>query len=142
VRIVIAGSSGLIGTALRESYERDGHAVVRLVRRPPRTPEELFWDPRAEPEPAPLEGADVLVNLAGAGLGDRRWTRRYQDVLRLSRIGAATALAEMAARADRPPGIILSASGIRIYGIDRRDEFLTEDSAPDPVGVLPAIAAD
>ena len=142
MRIVIAGSSGLIGTALRASYERDGHAVVRLVRRPPRTAEEVFWDARAEAGPNPLEGADILVNLAGAGLGDRRWTRRYREVLRHSRTGTAAALARMAAQADRPPAMMLSASGIRIYGIDRRDEFLTEDSAPDTAGLLPAIAAD
>jgi uncharacterized protein len=137
MRIVIAGSSGLIGTALRESYERDGHEVVRLVRRPPRADGEVSWP---VPDPSPLAGADVLVNLGGAGLGDRRWTLRYRDAILHSRIDTTRALVRAATALDRPPRVMLSASGIRYYGIDRGDEVLTESSAYVGQGLLARVA--
>jgi len=139
MRIVVAGSSGLIGTALRRSYEQDGHTVVRLVRRPPRAVDEVHWN-AAAPDPRLLDGADVVVNLAGSGLASRRWTRRYRDIILRSRTETARAVAVMAAEATNPPARFLSASGIRYYGIDRGDELLIESSDPDPQGLLPAVA--
>jgi uncharacterized protein len=139
VRVVLAGSSGLIGTALRRSYEEAGHTVIRLVRREVREPGEVRWDP-ARPAPGLVDGADVVVNLAGAGIAARRWSRGYEDVLLRSRVDTARALAALAAEARRPPGVVLSASGIRYYGIDRGDEVLTEASPPDCGGVLPTVA--
>jgi uncharacterized protein (TIGR01777 family) len=139
VRVVIAGSSGLIGTALRESYERSGDEVVRLVRRAPRAVGEVRWDP-AMVAPELLEGADVVINLAGAGLGDRRWTRSYGEVIRGSRIVAARTLALAAAKSG--PGVLLSMSGIRYYGIDRGDEELTEASAPGTDGLLTRVSIE
>ncbi|WP_163508171.1 TIGR01777 family oxidoreductase [Fodinicola acaciae] len=141
MRVVIAGSSGLIGTALRHAYERDGDTVTRLVRRPPAGPGELRWDP-ATPDPALVAGADVVINLAGAGIGDHRWTRDYREKLRSSRLVAARTIAASAAAADPPPGVLLSMSGIRFYGIDRGDEPLTEDSTPGDVGLLTTIARE
>jgi uncharacterized protein len=141
MRVVVAGSTGLIGTALVHSLERDGHTVVRLVRRAPRAPGEVSWDPAAPPADAgPLDGADVVVNLAGAGIADRRWSRRYRDVILHSRTGTAAALAAMAAGAARPPARFISASGIRYYGIDRGDEILVESSRPEVSGLLPTVA--
>jgi uncharacterized protein (TIGR01777 family) len=139
MRIVMAGSSGLVGTALSRSYRDAGHTVVRLVRREPRAAGEVRWDP-VRPGPRLLDGADVVVNLAGAGIATRRWTRRYEDVLFRSRVETASALALLATEATRPPAAILSASGIRYYGIDRGDEPLTEASRPGYGGVLPTVA--
>jgi len=127
MRVVIAGSSGLVGTALRRSYEADGHTVVRLSLRE-------RWDPGV------LDGADVVVNLAGAGIGDKRWTPSYRDLIMRSRIGTARALAVAAAGALTPPPVLVSASGIRYYGIDRGDEVLTESATPGPGGLLPTVA--
>jgi len=140
-RVVIAGGSGLIGTALCASYRDAGYAVTRLVRRPAGQPDERCWDPAA-PDPALVDGADILVNLAGAPLGDRRWTASYRETVRASRVGTAQALARMAAAAARPPARFLSASGIRFYGIDRGAEVLTEDSAPGDGGLLPSVARE
>lgn len=141
MRIVIAGSSGLIGTALRQEYQRRGHTVTRLVRRPPQAPDEVAWDPAA-PDPRLLDGAEVVVNLAGAGIGDRRWTGRYRALIRDSRVVPAQALATMAAAAEPLPRVMLSSSGIRYYGIDRGDETLTEASRGGTEGLLTAVAQD
>ncbi|MGH3328997.1 MAG: TIGR01777 family oxidoreductase [Streptomycetales bacterium] len=140
MRVVIAGSSGLIGTALCRSLERDGHTVVRLVRRDPGSHGEVRWDRGASTAPRVADGADVVVNLAGAGLGHHRWTRRYKDTILRSRTDTAAAVAVMAAETVRPPGVLISASGIRYYGIDRGDEVLTESAGPASSGFLPAVA--
>ncbi|ACU74006.1 domain of unknown function DUF1731 [Catenulispora acidiphila DSM 44928] len=140
MRVLIAGSSGLIGGALSSAYHQDGHDVVRLVRRPTQNPDEVRWDP-AKPDPRLLDGADVVINLAGAPLGDRRWNAGYRDLIAASRIGTASALATMAARAARPPAVLLSMSGIRYYGVDRGDEELTESSAAGSDGFLPLVTS-
>jgi uncharacterized protein (TIGR01777 family) len=141
MRVVVAGASGLVGTALCASYRYGGHEVCRLVRRQPVTEDERRWDPTA-PDPDLVDGYDVLVNLAGSPL-NRRWTHAQKDAIRHSRIGTAGALATMAAEAKRPPPVFLSASGIRFYGIDRGDEELTESSDPGPYeGLLPRTAQD
>lgn len=142
MRVVITGSSGLIGSALRRSLEEDNHVVIRLVRRQPRERGECAWDPAAAAQPRLLDGADVVVNLAGATLRTRRWTPRYQDVLRRSRTVAARTVATMAAAAAGPPAVLISASGMRYYGVDRGDEILTEASGPGSSGFLPAVARE
>lgn len=95
MRMVITGSSGLIGSALRSSLEADGHEVIRLVRRQPAGPGELAWDPAAAPQPRLIDCADVVVNLAGVSLSMRRWTPRYRQALRRSRTVAAQNVAAM-----------------------------------------------
>jgi uncharacterized protein (TIGR01777 family) len=124
---------------LRQACERDGDTVVRLVRREARGAGEVWWDP-AVPQPRLLDGVDVVVNLAGAAIGGRRWTAGYRDLIRRSRTVPAATLATMAARAAHPPAVLLSASGIRYYGVDRGDELLTEESPGDDAGLLPAVA--
>ncbi|GAB2856202.1 TIGR01777 family oxidoreductase [Actinoallomurus bryophytorum] len=131
--VVIAGSSGLIGTALRRSLEADGHSVTRLVRHVPEAPGEVEWPPT----PSVLADA-VVVNLAGAGIGDRRWTPAYKKVLLDSRVSTTAALAELCVQAR--PGVLISASGMRWYGIDRGDEALTEASAAASPGFLPMVS--
>jgi len=146
--VVVAGSSGLIGSALCAAYREDGHDVVRLVRRPTQAPDEVRWDPArldpySDPRPDPrlVDGADVVINLAGAPLGDRRWNAGYRDLIASSRIGTATALATMTARAAAPPRVLVSMSGIRYYGVDRGDEELTEASTPGTDGFLPRVTS-
>ncbi|MEV0701924.1 TIGR01777 family oxidoreductase [Saccharopolyspora sp. NPDC050389] len=137
--VVMAGASGLIGTALRRSLESDGHTVRRLVRRQPASPDEVRWDPVAEPSSAWVAGAEVIVNLAGAPLGGQRWTRGYKSLLLRSRIDSAHMLAVAAAAAHRPPRVMISASGIRFYGVDRGDEVLGESASGVADGFLPTV---
>jgi uncharacterized protein (TIGR01777 family) len=139
MRVVITGSSGLIGTALCGALRQDGHDVVRLVRRPAQAADERQWD-LDNPDPRLVERTDVVVNLAASPIGDRRWNADYRAVIADSRIGAATALATMVAKADKPPALLISMSGIRYYGVDRGDEELTEASYPrDKGGFLPQV---
>lgn len=140
MRVVMAGSSGLIGRALCHSFEADGHSVIRLVRRAEETPGEIRWDPAAPPDSRLVDGADVAINLAGAGLGDRRWSRRYKAIMLRSRIEATNAISAMCAQAAAPPAVLISASGMRYYGVDRGDKILTEADAPDSPGFLPMVA--
>lgn len=140
MRIVIAGSSGLIGGGLRAAYRRDGHEVVRLVRRPSQGPDEVRWDP-GRPDPRLVDGADAVINLAGASLGDRRWNASFRELIESSRVGTAAALAGMVARTASGPPVLVSMSGIRYYGVDRGDEVLTEASGAGSDGFLPGVTA-
>jgi uncharacterized protein (TIGR01777 family) len=127
--IAVTGSSGLIGTALCRHLTEGGHRVVRLVRRPPRPGEDAVrWDPAAgEIDAASLEGIDAAVHLAGAGIGDKRWTDERRRVLIESRTDGTSLLARTLAGLDRRPAVFLSASGAGYYG-DGGDTVLTEES--------------
>ncbi|WP_436793040.1 TIGR01777 family oxidoreductase [Actinospongicola halichondriae] len=129
MRIAITGSSGLLGTALRGRLTADGHEVVRIVRREAGA-SEVRWDPSAGSiDAAGLEGLDGVVNLAGAGIGDERWSDERKRVLVTSRTESTDLLARTLAACARPPKVLLSGSAIGFYG-DRGDEELTEDSTP------------
>lgn len=128
--VVITGSSGLIGTALAASLRRDGHRVVRVVRRRTAGPDELRWDPAdGTIDRAGLEGVDAVVHLAGAGIGDQRWSEEYKRTILESRTRSTALLASTLAGLDRPPSVLVSGSAIAVYG-DRGDEVLTEQSPP------------
>jgi uncharacterized protein (TIGR01777 family) len=117
MKVAVTGSSGLIGTALTASLRADGHQVVRLVRRPPRATEEVRWDPRAADAGDPaLSGVDAIVHLAGAGVGDHRWSASYKAEIRASRVLATAALATAAAAAQPRPKALIAASAIGWYG--------------------------
>ena len=117
MKIAITGSSGLIGSALLPALRADGHTVIRLVRRPPGAADEVRWDPaRRELDPAALAGVDAVVNLAGVGIGDKRWTPERKRALRDSRVEATETVSEAIAAAERPPRTLLSASAIGWYG--------------------------
>lgn len=130
MEIVIAGSSGLIGTALRESLSAAGHRPVRLVRRPPRPgTDEIEWNPSTgQLDIDSISGADAVVNLAGAGIGDRRWSDEYRRTLVESRTDTTSLLAKACAAAAEPPSVFLGGSAIGYYG-DRGAEVLTEQSS-------------
>ncbi|MGH3681509.1 MAG: TIGR01777 family oxidoreductase [Natronosporangium sp.] len=130
MRIVTAGSSGFLGTRLLDQLRADGHQVVQLVRRPATGPEQVRWQPATGSlDPAVLAGADAVVNLAGAGVGDRRWTARYQQLLRTSRVEPTATLAETlaAAPAGSRPAVLLNASAVGWYG-DTGDTEVDEQS--------------
>jgi hypothetical protein len=129
--VVIAGSSGLIGGALIRALESQGTRVVRLLR--PDSPpagDSARWDPAAGTIDAQvLEGTGAVVNLAGVGIGDRRWTPAHKAAVLDSRVRSTTLLAETMAGLDRPPPVLVSGSASGFYG-DRGEETLDEDSGP------------
>jgi uncharacterized protein (TIGR01777 family) len=129
MRILMAGASGFLGNRLIAGPLR-GHDIVRLVRRAPRGPDEIRWSPASgQLDPAALDGVDAVINLAGANIGDRRWTPAYRRVLRDSRVEPTRTLADaIAQRADRPTTFV-SASGINVYG-DTGDRVVDETAAP------------
>jgi uncharacterized protein (TIGR01777 family) len=116
----VTGSSGLIGTALVASLRADGHEVVRLVRRAPRSAGEVRWDPRAADaglhDLSPLRAITTCVHLAGAGVASRRWTARYKAEIKSSRVLGTRALASALARLSPPPAVFVAASAIGYYG--------------------------
>ncbi|HEY3003730.1 MAG TPA: TIGR01777 family oxidoreductase [Kribbellaceae bacterium] len=127
MRVVLAGSSGFLGTALGRDLTRDGHDVVRLVRREPSGAGEYRWDPYgASLAPDVLAGADLVVNLAGANIG-RPWTPSYKKKIRESRVRTTATLAGAIAAVENPPAFLVQ-SGVGGYGEDRGDEVLTEDT--------------
>jgi hypothetical protein len=130
MKIAMTGSSGLIGTALRASLAADGHEVVRLVRRPSEEAHDVSWDPGGgELGPSSLAGIDAAVNLAGVGIGDKRWTDAHKRAVLDSRLDATDLLSRTLAELDTRPRAMISASAIGYYG-GRGDEVLTEDSDP------------
>jgi uncharacterized protein (TIGR01777 family) len=139
--VAMAGASGLIGGALAASLEADGHRVVRLVRREPGNAAEVRLDPAsARLDPAVLAGCDAVVNLAGAGVGDRRWTEAYKREIRDSRVKGTTALAGAVAAMDTPPKVFLNGSAIGYYG--ETGDRAVDESAPAGRGFLPEMTME
>jgi len=130
MKIAVSGASGLIGSALCASLRRDGHTVLALVRRPATGSGEIAWEPRGRGlDPAALTDVDAVVHLAGAGVGDRRWTKRYRQTVLRSRVEGTTAISEALASAEARPRVLLSASAIGYYG-DTGDRAVDETAAP------------
>jgi len=141
VKVAVTGSTGLIGAALTASLRADGHEVVRLVRRPPRTSDEVRWDPRAADAGHPvLDGIDACVHLAGVPVGGHRWTARYKAEIRATRVLATRALATALAAAKPVPEAFITASAIGWYG-DTGGLEVTED-APAGTGFLSRVVYD
>jgi uncharacterized protein (TIGR01777 family) len=128
VKIAVTGSTGLIGTALVTRLHQGGHDVLRLVRHAPRRPDEVRWNPQAGTiDVDKLAGVEAAVHLAGAGVGDKRWTEEYKRVIRESRVLGTRTLVTALTSLDPLPRVLVSASAVGIYG-DRGDEDLTEES--------------
>ncbi|MDH6279599.1 TIGR01777 family oxidoreductase [Prescottella agglutinans] len=139
MRVVVAGSSGLIGSALVEALRRDGHDVARLVRRHPTSTDEFEWNPQAGVvDPTALRGVDAVVNLCGAGIGDRRWSGAYKQALRDSRLTTTDVLARAVVDAGVP--VLVNGSGIGYYG-DTGDRIVDERS-PSGGGFLAQLCRD
>ncbi|MCV7385237.1 TIGR01777 family protein [Mycolicibacter longobardus] len=138
-RVAIAGSSGLIGSALVSALRTADHQVLRIVRRAPANDSELGWDPEAgDIDVNALAGVDAVVNLCGIGIGDRRWSGAFKQNLRDSRITPTEVLS--AAVADAGVPVLVNASGVGYYG-DSRDRTVDE-SAPVGTGFLAQLAQD
>jgi uncharacterized protein (TIGR01777 family) len=128
-RVLIAGASGLLGRALAAFLETQGHAVLRLVRRPARTADEVAWNPAAgELALAALEGVDAVVNLSGENVGAGRWTAARRSAILRSRVDATRTLVVALQQLARKPEVFVSASAVGFYG-DRGDEVLAENAA-------------
>ena len=133
MKILVTGSTGMVGTALAEALARDGHTVCRLVR--PQSVVaagtkkgfDVAWNPATGELGGAAVGADAVVNLAGASIAGGRWTTERKALLRTSRIETTRALVNALAKMNARPRVLVSASAIGIYG-DRGDEVLTEES--------------
>ena len=117
--IVIAGASGTIGTALEKYLLEKGNSVKRLVRRSESNESEIFWDPKNNKlDPKRLTGIDAVVNLAGVGIGDKKWSQKRMDQILQSRIKATELLSETLSglKSDNGPAVLINASAIGYYG--------------------------
>ncbi|MEW1636344.1 TIGR01777 family oxidoreductase [Streptomyces sp. NPDC093801] len=138
MRIAITGASGLIGKALVRSLHADGHDTVRFVRRAPAAPDEARWDPGSGyVDPVGLRGCDAVVHLAGAGVGDHRWTDAYKREIRDSRVLGTAALSRAVAAMDTRPGVLVCGSAVGYYG--DTGARAVDESAPAGTGFLPSV---
>jgi uncharacterized protein (TIGR01777 family) len=134
MRVIISGASGLIGSALSSDLRAAGHDVITLVRRPAGTGE-VQWDPAGGRLSADaLAGADAVVHLAGAGIGDHRWTDAYKREILDSRVLSTTLLAERIAECAQRPPVLLSGSAIGVYGAT--DDQVLDEGSPTGDGFL------
>ena len=125
--IAIAGSSGLIGSALTSALRASDHRVLRIVRRAPSNPDEIFWNPDiGEFDASALRGTDAVVNLCGVNVGAKRWSGAFQQSLRDSRIGPTEVLSSAVVEARVP--VLVNASAVGYYG-DTRDRVVDETAA-------------
>ena len=129
-RIAITGASGLIGTALVGHLKAEGHTVQRLVRRAVVAPDEIQWDPQTGYVAIEaLRGVDVVIHLAGVGVGDKRWSKKYKSEILNSRLLGTTAIAK--AVAEVQPQLFISASAIGWYGESGNRAVVESDRVGD-----------
>ncbi|MER7277496.1 TIGR01777 family oxidoreductase [Dactylosporangium sp. NPDC000244] len=127
MQILIAGASGFLGQRLIPHLREAGHQVTPLVRRPPR-PGEVRWDPTAGVlDGTVVAAADAVINLAGAGVGDKRWTAQYKKTIVDSRVDTTRTLARAIAAAPKRPKVLLNSSAVGFYG-DTGDRVVDESS--------------
>jgi uncharacterized protein (TIGR01777 family) len=142
MQVAITGASGLIGSALARSLTDAGHTVRPVVRRDTDEPGAVRWDPAAGTiDAGALAGVDAVVHLAGAGIGDRRWSEQRKRELHDSRTRGTDLLARALAELDPRPAVLVSGSAVGYYGHDRGDEVVTELSPPGQ-GFLAGLVQD
>jgi uncharacterized protein (TIGR01777 family) len=140
-RVAVTGASGLIGSALVRSLRADGHDVLRLVRRPARTADEVEWDPkRLYVDAAGLVGVDAVVHLAGAGVGERRWNEAYKKEIRDSRVLGTRAISQALASLADPPEVLVCGTALGWYG--DTGSRAVDESAPAGSGFLPSVCVE
>lgn len=126
----MAGASGFLGTRLVERLRAHGHEITRLVRRPAQAADEVSWQPSAgQLDPSVVAGADAVINLAGVGVGDKRWTPAYKSQIRSSRVDSTGTIAraiKLLPTEDRP-SVLVNASAEGWYG-DTGDRAVTEEA--------------
>jgi|SRR5579871_321915 uncharacterized protein (TIGR01777 family) len=133
MKILVTGSTGLVGRALVSALAKEGHSVCRLVRPGTNANDDaggfnVAWNPATGELGGAAVGPDAVVNLAGASIGDGRWTPKRKDELRASRVGTTRALMEAIGRMNAKPSVFISASAIGYYG-NRGDAELSEESS-------------
>jgi len=137
--VAIAGSSGLIGSALSTALRTADHRVIRIVRRRPSNADEVFWNPdTGEFDVGDLAGVDVVVNLCGVNVGAKRWSGAFKQSLRDSRIGPTEVLAAAVAEAGVP--LLINASAVGFYGNARNR--VVDESTPPGTGFLAQLCVD
>lgn len=130
MKILITGASGLIGKALTAELQRQGHSTVAAVRRTPRNSNEVQWDPEnGVLSPDAFSGVDAVVHLAGAGIGDKRWTDSYKKEILESRTKGTALLATTMASLAVKPSVFISGSAIGIYGESPTETFDEKSAA-------------
>jgi uncharacterized protein (TIGR01777 family) len=128
--VLVSGSHGFIGSALLPRLRAEGHRVLRLVRGAPEGADDVRWDPDSDTiDATALEGVDAVVHLAGAGIGDKKWTPARKQLVLESRTRGTGLLARTLAGLAKPPRVLLSGSAVGYYG-GRGSEELTEESGP------------
>ena len=138
MKVAVTGASGLIGSALVPHLRGRGDEVIRLVRRTPERSDEVRWNPTTgDIDLAGLRGTEAVVHLAGAGVGDHRWTEAYKRQILSSRVDGTRTIARAMATLDPLPQVLVSGSAMGFYG-DRGDELLSEQS-PAGTGFLPDV---
>lgn len=143
MKVLVTGSTGLVGTALGGALRQAGHTVVPLRR--PQTSGADSGDPQWDPatgriDAAALEGLDAVVHLAGANIGSERWSPRRKALIRNSRVEGTRLLTEALAGLQRPPRVLVCSSAMGFYG-DRGDEILDESKLPGK-GFLPEVCVE
>lgn len=137
--IAIAGSSGLIGSALVSALRAADHRVLRIVRRAPANADELRWNPDSgDFDPAGLDGVDAVVNMCGVGVADKRWSGAVKQSLRDSRIDPTEVITAAVITAEVP--VLINASAVGYYG-DTGSRIIDE-SAPPGTGFLARLSVD
>jgi uncharacterized protein (TIGR01777 family) len=135
MKILVTGSTGLVGTALVEALARQGHTVCRLIRPGTKGARDVAggfdvaWNPATGELGGAAVGADAVVHLSGASIAEKRWTRKRKELLLSSRVDVTRALVSALGKMSAKPAVLVSASAIGYYG-NRGDEILTEESAP------------
>jgi uncharacterized protein (TIGR01777 family) len=137
--VAIAGSSGLIGSALLSALRSADHRVVRIVRRAPSNADEVFWNPQTgEFDSSVLNGVDAVVNLCGVNVGEKRWSGSFKQSLRDSRIEPTEVLSASVVDAGVP--VLVNASGVGYYG--HTNSRVVDETAPAGGGFLAQLCVD
>src|SRR5882757_1425712 len=139
MRVVVAGSAGLVGSALVPELRSAGHEVIRLVRRTPAAADERGWDPPAgRIQDGALDGVDAVVNLCGAGIGDKRWSQARKQTLLDSRTEPTEVLAAKVAEHGVPA--LINASAVGYYGDTGNREV--DETSPVGTGFMADLCRD